>query len=329
MSAIRRGLSMIEVLVVLGVIGLLLALLLPAVQKSRETARKATCQNHLRQQVLAVHNFEATYGTVPALYNGDFETLPRSVMYEFHHHSWRTAILPQLELASLDQRIDRSQAATIPSNQPNVNVSVPLFHCPSTSSPSEIVPEVFLFNGGGLSTEVVGSAARSDYEAIGGFQQMSALAPNTVAGPLAGVRFGVWGEPRYDHSSNTFRVLRYRVARFRDVTDGLSNTLLVGELAGRPDVYQKGELVDAYPFDDPNKGMDVHAAAWAISTHFPWLVGYAEINTANHRGLYSFHNAGANAALADGSVRFLSEATSIETLAAMCTRASADSVTAP
>jgi len=327
MSAIRRGLSLIEVLVVLTIVGLLLALLMPAVQKSRESARRATCQNNLRQQALAIQNFESAYGTLPALYNGDFQPLPRSVMYEFHHHSWRTAILPQLELGSLYERIDRSSPATIPANQVHVNVPVPSFLCPSTSSPSEIVPEVFLFNGGGLATEVVGTAARSDYEAVGGFQQIGALPSHAATGPLTGMRFGVWGEPRYDHSNNTFKVLSYRVARFRDVTDGLSNTLLIGELAGRPDRYEKGKLIDAYPPDDPGTGMDTHAATWEISTHFVWLVGYAEINTANHRGFYSFHDAGANAAFADGSVRFLSETTSMETLSAMCTRSSGEVVT--
>lgn len=143
------------------------------------------------------------------------------------------------------------------------------------------------------------------------------------------MRFGAWGEPRYDAPKYTGKVLGYRVARLRDVTDGLSNTLVIGELAGRPDSYEKGKLVDAYPPDDPNTGMDFHAATWGISTHFVWLVGYAEVNTANHRGFYSFHDAGANAALADGSVRFLSDQISLETLAAMCTRSSGGVVTTP
>jgi prepilin-type processing-associated H-X9-DG protein len=119
------------------------------------------------------------------------------------------------------------------------------------------------------------------------------------------------------------------VARFHNVSDGLSNTLLIGELAGRPDPYEKRRLVDAYPPDDPKSGMDLHAATWGISTHFVWLVGYAGVNTANHRGLYSFHDSGANAAFADGSVRFLSEATSLKTLGAMSTRAAGDLVTLP
>ena len=331
MRGTRRGVTLVEILVVLGIIALLLAILIPAVQRSRESARKATCQNNLRQQVLAVHAFESAYQRLPSLYNGAFQQVPRSVMYEFHHHSWRTAILPQLERRPLFGRLDLTAPPTIAANQSNLNVMIPTFQCPSTSNPAEIVPWVGKFNDGNFAVESVGTAARSDYEAVGGFQFNLNPPPVDTAqtGPLSGVRFGAWGEPHYDLPNYTGTALSYRTARFRDVTDGLSNTLLIGELAGRPDEYEQGRLVDAYPPEDPNTGMDVHAAIWGISTHFLWLVGYAGVNTRNHRGLYSFHDSGANAAFADGSVRFLSEHLDVDMLGAMSTRASGDLVAFP
>ena len=335
MTTIRRGISLVEILVVIGIIALLLAILIPAVQRSREAARKTTCQNNLRQQALAVQTFESAHRALPSLYNGTFLKLPRTVMYEFHSHSWRTAILPQLELGSLYRKIDQSLPPTVASNQDNLNVGIATFKCPSTSNPAEIVPDILGFNDGKaltinngkvVSTIPVGTAARADYEVVGGFYFDPAPPETPQTGPLRGTRFGAWGEPKYDVPDHNGKALSYRVARFRDIADGLSNTLLITELAGRPDSYLNGELDDAYPPDDPDTGMDIHAAAWGISTHIVWLLGYQGINKSNHRGTYSFHESGANVAFADGSVKFLSEQTSTETLAAMSTRAAGDIV---
>jgi len=109
---------------------------------------------------------------------------------------------------------------------------------------------------------------------------------------------------------------------------GLSNTMLVGERAGRPDLYRRGKPVDPYPYSRPDMGMDHHQAAWGISTHIWWLVFQHDqaINDTNATGLYSFHPSGANVAFADGSVRFLSEHTDTKTLSAMATRSANDSV---
>ena len=104
--------------------------------------------------------------------------------------------------------------------------------------------------------------------------------------------------------------------------------MLVAERAGRPDLYERGQPVDPYPFADPSRRqMDHHQAAWAISTHFWWLVfphGYS-VNETN-ACIFSFHAAGANVGLADGSVRLLSESMDGETVDAMATRAAGDIV---
>lgn len=317
----RAGVTLIEIIVVIGIIGLLFAILIPAIQFSRESARRIVCQNNLRQIVLGIANHESANATLPSLYNGTFLAEPRNALDEFHFHSWRTAILPQLEQNTLFNAIDLSLPATDPANQASLNIVVPTFVCPSASNPNPVVPDIMAFNDGNFPTQIVGTAARSDYEAIGGVS----FKPSGTA-DLQNVKFGAWGEPKSYYAfqtSNTFRK-----PRLRDLTDGQSNTILVAERAGRPDSYRRGKPVDPYPYSSPGNGMDHHQAAWGLSTHFWWLVSWHEqsINEDNAHGIYSFHASGANAGLADGSVRFLSESVNQDTLNALLTRSSGEIV---
>jgi prepilin-type processing-associated H-X9-DG protein len=323
MSPRRVGITLVETLVVIGIIGILLAILIPAVQSARETARRTTCQNNLRQLAIAIENHEATHGGLPDLYYGTFLKQPRIAIDEFHFHSWRTAVLPQLEEQTLFEQIDISLPATVVSNQPNLNTSVEVFLCPSTSIQNFVVPDIREFNNGAIATKVIGTAARSDYEAIAGVNYKPSVGGS---GDLSGVQFGPWGETQYDAHR---KPISYRPGRFANVTDGLSNTILIGERSGRPDWYRRGEAADPYPYSNPSKGMDHHQAAWGISTHIWWLVFDHEqsINDTNATGIYSFHTAGANVGLADGSVRFLLEDIDQELLNAMATRSSGDMVT--
>ena len=316
----RSGLTLIEALVVVAVIGLLAGLLMVAVQSSRELARRMTCQDRLRQIGLAVQSHESARGALPALYNGTFLPMPRSALDEFHFHSWRTAILPQLDQSALASTLVPSDPITLPSNQTAVNVELAVFLCPSTANVDANLPELFEWNDGAPPIRTVGSAARNDYEVIGGVQ----LRPQTtVSSDLSPIRFGAWGEPTYRISDGAS--LRYRTARFADITDGLSQTMLIGERAGRPDLYDRGR-VDPYPYADPSLGGDPHQAAWAVSTHIAWTVFYHKqsVNETNRIGIFSFHPGGANVAFADGSVRFLKQSTDPATLAAMATRSGAE-----
>jgi prepilin-type processing-associated H-X9-DG protein len=143
---------------------------------------------------------------------------------------------------------------------------------------------------------------------------------------LSVVRFGAWGEPKYDVT--TGQSLSYRTPRFAAVTDGLSHTLLVGERGGRPDIFDRGKAEIPYPYVGEPSPPDWHQAAWAISTNFWWYVFWDKqsVNETNRRGIYSFHPGGANVAFADGSVRFLAESVSPSALSAMATRAEADAL---
>ena len=279
----RSGLTLIETLVVVMIIGVLIALLLPAVQSSREAARKTVCQNNLRQVSEAVLLHEAANQALPSLYNGSFLPQPRSAVDEFNFHSWRTAILPQLEQSSVFASLNITLPTTTVENQTGLNVSLAVFLCPSTSNTNPMV-RVLEWNDGKIPVKIIGTAARSDYEVIGGVHLL-AQQPGTSL-EMRGVRFGAWGEPSYNTATGVS--LRYRKARLADVTDGLSNTLLVGERAGRPDYYRRGEQPDPYPYRDPaTHGQGDGQAAWAVSTHFLWTLYYFKqsVNDTNSRSL--------------------------------------------
>lgn len=323
MRIINRGLTLVEFLVVIVILGLLLAILFPVVGRIRESSRRTTCQNNLRQIAIGVQSFESSQRMLPPLWFGTSLKQPRHTWDEFHFHSWQTAILPQIEEAALYQQLDLSTWATSPANQPSINVHVPTFTCPSTPNRSAKVSDIPEFNDSAKPTKIVGTAARSDFEAVAGvYSPPKSPAKNST--DLRGIRFGVWGELEYD--IETGMVTRCRKIRFRDVTDGLSKTFMVGERAGRPDWYRRGKPVNRYPYTDD--GVDHGQATWGTSTNIWWLVFAHDrpVNESNNGGLFSFHPSGAHAALADGSVRFLSEQTDVGTLQALATRSGREDV---
>lgn len=126
-SVVRGGLTLVELLVVIVIIGLLVALLLPAMQTLREAARAASCKNHLRQIGLALHQFEASHQALPA--GNDYA--------QDWRHSWCTRILPYLEQSNLyegydwTRRWDSSSGPPGQSNQDITSVRLAIFRCPT------------------------------------------------------------------------------------------------------------------------------------------------------------------------------------------------------
>ncbi len=315
----RSGMTLIEVLVVVGIVAVLAAVLLPAVQSARESARRATCLDHLRQIGLALQSHASVGQALPPLYNGGFLPQPRSGIDEFHFHSWRTAILPEIEQSPLYAQLNINLPATVAANQTAINIRITVFVCPSSSNPTQNYPDVLAWNDDQFPVAKAGSAARNDYEVVAGVQ----VEPQTKSTDLGNMRFGPWGEPTYDPATGVS--LSYRKAMLADITDGLSNTLLVAERAGGPDRYGKGRLIETF---GPGTGSETHQAAWAISTHFLWLVsGLGQgVNDYNSTGIYAFHPSGANVGFADGSVHFLKETTPPAILRALITRAGSEVV---
>lgn len=317
-KAARRGISMIEVLVVVGIIAILLAITIPAVQYARESARRMQCQNNQRQILQACQAFEAANGSLPSLYNGTSLSYPLREWDLFHMHSWRVELLPYLEQQPLRDSISWSSFATDPVNKSVAQSVVPIFVCPSGADPLSNMCSGLVHTALPPATGPWYSAVRSDYDAMAGIQ----LLPDPGSNPLSTkfIRWGIWGWP--DFGNGQFagtQLLRYRAGKFRDVTDGLSNTIAVVERGGRPIDLLRGKphvTPDNPNADYPGQG------AWSASNTFAWAINEndAAVNVSNSKGIYSLHTGGANVAMADGSVRFLSESTSFDELVKLFSR---------
>ena len=209
----RRGLTLIELVVALAIIGILIALLLPAIQAAREAARRAQCSNNLKQIGLAMHNYHSALGSLPAsaVVKGQTAAAPvpgsprkDGVGAGF---SWMVPILPFIEQVALYDMLDFKGTPYDGSRSHKMvaQTYLSVYQCPSYAGPKfSLAPEYpansqALSNYAGLGASHAASLYRTETEPIGGKNH-----PNGVLGP------GTW-------------------VRVRDVTDGTSNTLMVCE----------------------------------------------------------------------------------------------------
>jgi type II secretory pathway pseudopilin PulG len=123
----RLGRRLVQVLLVVAIVGVLVALLLPAHRGAREAPRRAQCTNNLKQIALALHNYESDYHALPPAYTVDADGKPL--------HSWRTLILPYLEQKSLYEKIDLSRPWDDPANKEAFKTEVAAYVCPSAYTP--------------------------------------------------------------------------------------------------------------------------------------------------------------------------------------------------
>jgi prepilin-type N-terminal cleavage/methylation domain-containing protein/prepilin-type processing-associated H-X9-DG protein len=143
----RSAFTLVELLVVIAIIGVLVALLLPAVQAAREAARRMSCQNNMKQIGLGLHNYHDTHNRFPKIIwgNPDITMAMNGGNLPFpYHHTWLTALLPYLEQAPLFQSIDFRfsawQQQFAPINSPIIGTKLSVLNCPSDnffSSPQE------------------------------------------------------------------------------------------------------------------------------------------------------------------------------------------------
>jgi len=312
----RRGFTLIELLVVIAIIGVLVGLLLPAVQAAREAARRMACANNLKQLGLAAHNYHDTHVTFPPGAVGPLT--PAFPQYAgLKHHGLATFLLPYVEQPALASQYRWDVSWFDTPNQDVVKQQLKIWQCPSaeanrfengllaTVTPPPIVP----YNG---------TAACGDYAGMGSIDP--GLELSGLIDPSGGPR-----DPR-GHLEGVFPINAAR--RLADILDGSSQTIMIAECAGRPDLRRGRRQV-------PNLWLS--GGPWA-SRNLLWcrgasadgtaFFGPCAINCTNDREVYSFHPGGANAVFADGSVHFLKETLDIRNFARLVTYAGGEVVSA-
>jgi len=321
---------LIELLVVIAIIAVLIGLLLPAVQKVREAAARMSCQNNLKQIGLAEHGYHDVYGKFTCSW--DYEPPKPGVRATGVSHNWSVYLLPYLEQDNIYRQYNFNGLDY--SDQPNgVLIQNPLkvFQCPS--SPNQGRVYTFPVPANVLPALPAGTlkASASDYTAITGVRKWDILvSPNPTTEPNLvdiGQRHGILRGVSQDPSVSASFSPQMSIA---SITDGTSNTFLVSELAGRPDVYNAQRQVIASGVN-PGAGWGdgFNGEHWPGGTTFDGNLvngnvpdgGPCIINCSNleSRNLYSFHTAGVNIVLADGSVRFFSASTPTRVIAFMIT----------
>jgi len=325
----KKAFTLIELLVVIAIIAILIGLLLPAVQKVREAASRMRCANHIKQISLALLNYENTNQKFPLAYTDKADP---NIMW----HNWVVFILPYLEEANRLASYNLYYNWWVPPNQDIVKAQLKIMNCPSTPVQPRMQnkPEtVAVMTPNGMQVVNKEGGCGDYFAPTGVFWEINnelAVADRIPAGrDLRGAL--CW------HGQDTTTTPPWTpnyTNRINDITDGTSNTILIGECAGREDVWRGSTM---YPVTYTGTlRYRARGGAWAttdnaygIGQRAPWHVsagnipGTMKINNSNEWGhlFYSFHSGGANFAFADGSVRFLGENASLKNLASMVTRA--------
>ena len=309
----RRGMTLIELLVVIAIIAVLLGLLLPAVMKVREAANRMSCQNNLKQLGLALCLYEVDHGKFPP--GQVIGPLPEAGVPQAVAHGWAPFILRHIEQDNLASGYRWDLANTHPANQPVVTRPLKVFQCPSAPEPDR-------YYYGGPFAGYGGKAACGDYGPTWGVD--TALVSLQLIDTPADSRCFIPGWPNSIPDLWAYRgvLVPNQMTCVSQVRDGTSNTIVLTEDAGRPRLWRAGrpgpdQTVLGGPWQGYNNGIILRGSNYDGTG--AW--GPCALNCTNDREVYSFHPGGANAVFADGSVHFLPSSMSIQTLAALVTRA--------
>jgi prepilin-type processing-associated H-X9-DG protein len=292
----RRAVTIVEVLVVVAIIGVLIALLLPAVQSARDAARRTHCANNLKQIGITLLSYETANKHFPSGYVSNYDNDGNDTGPGW---GWCSFILPQMEENAIYQTIHFDLPIEHPMNAARV-ANVQSFFCPTDDAPRVWAAKSRDVNGNPIAT--ICDVAAANYVAMYGTTEP-----------------GVDGDGMYFRNSKL---------SLKDVTDGSSKTLAVGERAHQlGNATWVGSVTGASLFPDDgtvarpetenSSGMVLGQAGEGVG---PGADG-SDVNQ-----FYSLHGAGANFAFVDGHVMFLPATMDVKTFQALATRAGGETV---
>ncbi len=299
-----------ELLVVITIIGILIALLLPAVQSAREAARRLACANNFKQVGVAMHNYHSTHGCFPPgsiLWRGD--TNPKCgpdpaqpAMYV--GWGWGAFLLPYLEQQAVYDAFDFSANTSIyhPVNFPATAHRIGAYLCPSDPQGGELVFFTNYGHNGPLDeedcrqTNMAGIADSRDWTCNNWYPTHFTKADGVMA--------------------------ERKGCRIADITDGTSNTLVIGEVTGAGRGLHQGFAWIVLDQIDTYDGVNSYHTVPGGGQWDPVFGGTG----IRPMGPSSFHPGGCHFTMADGSVQFLSENITQNVLAALTTRADGEPI---
>jgi prepilin-type N-terminal cleavage/methylation domain-containing protein/prepilin-type processing-associated H-X9-DG protein len=269
----RRAFTLIELLVVIAILGVLMGLLLPAVQKVREAANRARCQNNLKQMGLAMHNYHDAIGNLPP-------GVTTWMNLEDAAHTGFSYMLPYLEQEAIYRQFDFTQQWYKKANYNAVAYEIPIFYCPSNRTSGSMNLKDPLFAWGGAMPPTVGS---SDYILCKGANAAVYQAAQKIPLGCRGV-FNVYADMSNPNFGNVDNIASPLVVHLTDITDGTSNTFAIGEGAGNAkrfplrqmQVGGKGNIIiNNVAAQNPYAGGQVYPdQAWAVGSiageNNPW-----------------------------------------------------------
>jgi len=345
---IRSGFTLIELLVVIAIIGLLIGLLLPAVQSAREAARRMQCQNHLKQIALAIHNHHDVKGTLPAECSydtTDHELLPIGL-------NWRVRILPFVEQQSVANIVDLSDPNVAAGNPLTFrdlaryrwsNNRIPFYLCPSNGKSIADMMPTFTDNG-----ETKNKYTSHYYGVPGalgivpGTTTYYSVADTASEYAIYSATWGQWAI--VGPHANNGAVIIDGLLTLSSITDGTSNTFLIGEIswdnfgghyewsrgtmvsaAGAPMVSAKGIAYDwSLNYGKNKETTHTLRRTFLLPNGTPDTQNYPVRgqNTAGSSvgGFGSNHPSGGLFAFCDGSIRFINESISSDNLLELASR---------
>lgn len=291
----RSGFTLVELLIVIAIIGMLIALLLPAVQAAREAARRTQCKNNLKQMALAMHNYHDIHRKFPM--GLSFRLTSGNTTF------WQTAILPQIELANVFDRIDWAKTWD-DKLSPNPRVCathIPIFQCPS-------------------------SGVQTNESDVQGFKTRC---PSTYLGCASGLLDRESGpDPKLSNTEIDGMLFRDSNTSFASVVDGTSSTILIGEALHDYTFWGENPWVGNQVVDHWYIGsIDVHSY-----NEVSEALGSTGVRPNTHRDRSSFidnteigftsqHCGGVQCAFSDGHVEMIDETIDQSVWSALGTRA--------
>ncbi len=285
-SRTERGFTLVELLVVIAIIGILVAMLLPAIQSAREAARRTQCMNNFRQVGLAAHNYHSAMSTFPRGMYWLELTSGCDEGANYSEPSWSAFLLPYFEEGVLDDLPGLAGVYGGTLSEEAKRMFVGVYICPSDPQAGELVNFGSGFSGPSeledlMMANMAGVADSRDHTCNG------------------------W-QTRSDGDGIFFNIHPIKIAA---ITDGTSNTLMVGEVVGAGEGTHQAQSWVMHNIYHTGNGINLNVPA-EIIFYNPTITGFA-----------SYHPGGCHFQLADGSADFIDESIDKFTLASLTTRA--------